>query len=78
MHDSASRVQDSDKGRFQVHGTDSTRFKVHSSAGGVHGRDRRMLLLEVQDNNKSNFDVQCSKAGRQCQDEVRGVWQCQN
>ena len=69
-------VQDSDKRRFQLQGTDNTRFKVHSSAGGVYGRDKRML--EVQDNNKSNFDVQCSKAARQCHDEVRGVWQCQN
>ena len=29
-------VQYSDKGRFQVPGTDNTRFKMHSSAGGVH------------------------------------------
>ena len=69
-------VQDSDKIRFQLQGTDNTKFKVHSSAGGVHGRDRRML--EVQDNSKSNFDVQCSIAAMQCQDEVRCVWQCQN
>ena len=64
-------VQDSDKGRFQLQGKDNTRFKVHSSVGGVHGSDRRML--EVQDNNQTNFDVQCSRGARQCQDEVRGM-----
>ena len=34
-------VQDSDMGRFQVQG--NTRFKAHSSAGAVHGRDKGML-----------------------------------
>ena len=54
--------QDSDKGRFQVQGTDNTRFKVHSSAGGVHGRDKRML--EVQDNSKSKLT--CSAVEAHC------------
>ena len=54
--------QDSDRGRFQVQGTDNTRFKVHSRAGGVHGRDKRML--EVQDNNKSNLT--CSAVEAHC------------
>ena len=65
--------QDSDKGRFQVQGTDNTvRFKVHSSAGGVHGRDKGML--EVQD----KFDVQCSRGTLRCHNEVRVLWQCKN
>ena len=34
-------VQDSEKERFQLQSTDNTRFKVHSSAGGVHGREKR-------------------------------------
>ena len=68
--------QDSDKGRLQVQGTDNTRFKAHSSAGGVHGRDKGML--EVQDNNQAHFDMQCSRGARQFQDKVSDVWQCQN
>ena len=44
-------VQDSDKGRFKVQG--NTRFKAHSSADAVHGRDKGML--EVQDNNQANL-----------------------
>ena len=54
-------MQDSCKGRFQVQG--NTRFKAHSSAGVMHGREKGML--EVQENNQANFDVQCSRGARQ-------------
>ena len=58
---------------MQVQG--NTRFKAHSSAGVMHGREKGML--EVQENNQANFDVQCSRGARQCHDEIRGAWQCQ-
>ena len=35
-------------------------------------------MLEVQENNQANFELQCSRGARQCQDEVRVVWQCQS
>ena len=59
----ASWCQNNFKGKSRGQGQDR---------GAKHGRDKGML--EVQDNNQTNFDVQCSRGARQCEDEVRGVW----
>ena len=63
-------VQDCGKGGSQVQG--NTRFKAHSSAGAVQGRDKGML--QCKKITRQILTCSAVTGARQCQDEIRIVW----